>query len=305
MTVHMRFTPDNFIVGSMMFGLRSNLSDIKSIISRASELGIVEYDSSPSYIGGLAQDLLAQALSAKNSTHAIVHSKVGRQYDTDLAAGGVYLSHYHIDNAIEKIQICFSKIQIGQIQVHVYDCHSQLMSAFSYLSNCYYCEKIIKGVGVSNINNKVAARLINDCVMPDAAMTPSLQRRFAIGLAEEAVPQQFTGWAYGVLNAGSFITDKSLEGHSPRLSCGLDKSEINIRQAEIRASSIYRRASNACLMAGIQLADYAIAYPLLSGYSKVIIGPTRHWHLDSIARLLNPSHSRSISELHNDVVLPI
>ena len=295
-----RLTPDRIVIGTMMFGLRAPFVQVQSIVSRAHQLGILEYDTSPSYINGEAQQLLSHALRGACVDNAVIHSKVGRSYNLNLPKDRCYLSRFHLREALNLIYSCFSSFRMGTIQVHVYESYDQLLAALTFLADQVSAGNRFAGIGLCNLDNNTAEKLWLDFEALHPGKPLTLQRRLAIGLEAEKIPLGFNCWSYGMLNAGAFDSAAKLNPSS-RYCSAKDSLDIMGRQHLIESSEIYRNARKLCLESDINFVDFAVAHPLLSGCSKVVIGPTRYHHLDVVERLLDEKYFLRVVDLHQNV----
>lgn len=294
------FTSDRFVLGTMMFGLRASADQIAQIVSRARELGINEFDTSPSYINGQAQIMLSRALKEIRFANAVIHSKVGRSYLSGQPKSEVYLLDSHISESINIVERCFSDFKIGTVQVHVYNNFPQLFTAISTLAEMNFSRNFSGGIGVSNASESILKKLLSELhpCWPD--LNFSCQRRVALGLDKEDHNMLIQYWAYGILNSGTMMPSAKNVANS-RCKSANDKPDISIRQMTIESSQCYQIACLLCSDYGVNIVDFAIAYPLLSGYEKVVLGPTKRWHLDPVERLSDRNYFHSVVGIYEQL----
>ena len=294
------FTSDRFVLGTMMFGLRASADQIAQIVSRARELGINEFDTSPSYINGQAQLMLSRALKEIRFANAVIHSKVGRSYLPGQPKSEVYVSHHHISESMNIVEKCFSDFKIGTVQVHVYNNLPQLFTAISALAEMNISRNFSGGIGVSNASESILKALLNELHICCPDLNFSCQRRVALGLDNEDHKILIQYWAYGILNSGTMMPSAKNVANS-RCKTANDKPDISKRQMTIESSQYYRKACLLCSDYGVNIVDFAIAYPLLSGYEKVVLGPTRQWHLDPVERFCDRNYFHAVVAIYEQL----
>jgi len=289
---------DRFIVGTMMFGLRASKKDIEAIVRYANTLGIREYDTSPSYIGGKSQLLLADVLNRHGISDAVIHTKLGRAYKKGLDRDYYYLGEEHLDEALQVVTSLFRGHKFGSVQIHVYRGYDELISALQFLmkKRCDNLSTQTTSLGISNMSRELAAIIFNKMISCGLETTLIAQSRVTLGLDEVSPLPNYINWAYGVLNAGAIDIAAGRE-RSSRYHCARDKEDIMKRQRIIDSSEVFDRIRELCLAMNVSLQDMCVAYPLFKGYDKILLGPTHYTQLQVVERLLNKQYHDQLIEL--------
>ena len=275
----------------MMFGLRTNQSEIEKILLKASSLGINKIDTSPSYINGNSDKLLSRTLKKIPFNNFKIYSKVGRAYRYELPKNKFYLDRYHIENAIEKIKQNFADFEIDTIQIHVNDDYEKMLLTTNLL-NDFINKKIFRKLGFCNTEDRVINKISRELSLDQKSI--SCQRRYCLGIIDSHRNLEIDYIAYGLLNSGSIISQKSLS----RIKVATDKLQILERHNLIEKNNL-NKISSLCKDFNIKIEDFSILDAYFAGFSNFILGPTKLAHIESIERLMEGSYFFKVQECIN------
>lgn len=281
-----------------MFGLRAQEEEIDSIVKYANRLGINEYDTSPSYIGGRSQLLLAKVLNDNGIKEAVIHTKLGRAYKEGIRRDYYYLEREYLDEALQIVSSLFKGHRFGSVQIHVYRGHEELINALCFLAERkdVIFSTYNVALGISNLKPESASMIlekIRSCRLKTRLIA---QSRVTLGLDEVYPLPLYDNWAYGVLNAGAIDKTTGREASS-RYHSAQDKADIIKRQSIIDSSEIFARIRDLCLKMDVRLQDVCVVYPLFKGYDKIILGPSHYTQLQVIERLSNKQYYNQLIKL--------
>ena len=100
-----------------------------------------------------------------------------------------------------------------------------------------------------------------------------------------------------MLNGGAIIS-KNRRSPGSRINTARDREEINQRYRDMNSYIVESLLQERCNDSGVLIQDYAVAAPVLVGYDKIVIGPTKRFHLDVLERLLDSSYFQKIVKIH-------
>ena len=272
-------------LGAMMNGLRCNYSEFSNILAKSYELGIKHIDTSPSYIGGEADNIVSKSIRNSKNKEFIINTKIGRAYKKGLDKNQTYLEKKDIKECLSIIYKKFDQIKIGSIQIHI-NCEKKIMEeAILYLLN-EISNKQIKGIGFCNINDSRILDLISNKSI--SLNEVSCQRRFCLGIINSNMTLPIKYVAYGLLNAGSILNQVKLS--ESRIVKAKDSEEISKRDLFIKSAYKYKVIKENCKKYDVSIKDFALALPQLLNFENFIIGPTKLVHLNSIEKLQNKEY---------------
>ncbi len=270
-------------LGAMMNGLRCNYSEFSNILAKSYELGIKQIDTSPSYIGGEADNIISKSIRKSKNKEFIINTKIGRAYKRGLDKKKAYLDKNDIKECLSIIYKKFDQINIGSIQLHI-NCEKKIMEEAIICLINEISKKQIQRIGFCNINDSRILELISNKSI--SLNEVSCQRRFCLGIINSSMTLPIKYIAYGLLNAGSILNE--LKGS--RILQAKDSEEILKRDLFIKSAHKYKVINENCKKYDVSIKDFALALPQLLNYENYIIGPTKLVHLNAIEKLQNKEY---------------
>ena len=240
--VYSRFSMNDVIIGNMMFGIRSNAEDLKFMVKRAEELGVREFDSSPSYIGGESDRLLSHCIKSEKIKDVAIHSKIGSRLGSiSLRDWGLYKKLF--EEKINCIKDTFSEIELGSLQLHCDFSGGNLEKAVELLINLQRQSQNFRSIGFCNLSRDFLGEFDKggSFVLDEQIMEINHQQRFNLFVDDSCLPSAISNWAYGMLNGGAIIP-KNRECQYSRINVARDREEINKRYISINSFIV-----NSCL----------------------------------------------------------
>ncbi len=279
-------------IGTMLNSLRTKENELLKIFFRAYELGIKNIDISPSYISGESIKLTSKVINSLNKSDFRIHTKVGSAYKKNLLKGYIYLSDENINESLDIVCNLFPNNKIETVLIHLKSSKKIIFNALNIL-NKYKLEGKFKYIGVCDFEDFYLNQFIKKYKIKDFY----IQKRYCLGIINSPNLLKNCNYiGYGLLNAGSFL--KNSDTFNSRIQNALDAPEIRSRNLLITNNIKFEFIKEKCRANNIFLVDYCIASPLLNGYEKIIMGPTKVDHLDPIERMLDKGYWNRIKQLN-------